>query len=105
VNYLIDVAIGLCQVGNFNSAMAIALGLDSKPVSRLHKVWKKIESAKINILKVIFFVFIFPDFKVGYVFPVVVLSILSDAEFGRDDHREDAPHFTFGRGLMRGTDE
>ena len=52
MNYLIDVAIGLCQVGNFNSAMAIALGLDSKPVSRLHKVWKKIESAKINILKV-----------------------------------------------------
>ena len=54
MNYLIDVAIGLCQVGNFNSAMAIALGLDSKPVSRLHKVWKKIDNAKINILKVIF---------------------------------------------------
>ena len=69
MNYLIDVAIGLCQVGNFNSAMAIALGLDSKPVSRLHKVWKKIESAKINILKVIF-VFIFPDCKVGRVLPV-----------------------------------
>jgi len=51
VNFLIDVAIGCCQRGNFNSAMAIALGLDARPVQRLHKVWKKIEPSKINILK------------------------------------------------------
>ena len=31
--------------------------------------------------------------KVGRVFAMVVISILSHAEFGRNDHREDAPRF------------
>jgi len=32
--------------------------------------------------------------KVGYVFPMVVISILSHAEFGQNDHREDASYFS-----------
>ena len=32
--------------------------------------------------------------NVGCVFPVVTVSILLHVEFGRNDHREDAPHFT-----------
>ena len=31
--------------------------------------------------------------KVGCVFPVVVVSILPHAEFGRNVHREEAPYF------------
>ena len=31
--------------------------------------------------------------KVGCVFLMVVVSLLPNAEFGRNDHREDAPHF------------
>ena len=31
------------------------------------------------------------DYKVGYVFPIV--SILPQVEFGRNDHRENAPYF------------
>ena len=34
------------------------------------------------------------NFKVGCVFAMAVVSILSLAEFGRNDHREDAPHFS-----------
>ena len=34
-------------------------------------------------------------FKVGCVFPMVVVSILPHSEFGRNDHWEDAPHFNF----------
>ena len=33
--------------------------------------------------------------KVGCVFPMVVSPILPHAEFGRNDHQEDAPHFRF----------
>ena len=33
--------------------------------------------------------------KVGCIFPIVVVSILIRAEFGRNDHREDASHFKF----------
>ena len=32
-------------------------------------------------------------YKVERVFPMVVVSILPHAEFGPNDHREDAPHF------------
>ena len=32
--------------------------------------------------------------KVRCVFPMVIVSILPHAEFGSNDHREDAPHFT-----------
>ena len=35
----------------------------------------------------------FPAFKVGCIFPMVVVYLLPQAEFGRNDHREDAPHF------------
>ena len=35
----------------------------------------------------------FMNCKVGRVFPMVVVSILPHAEFGPNDHREDAPHF------------
>ena len=31
--------------------------------------------------------------KVGCGFPMIVVSILSNAEFGPNDHREDASHF------------
>ena len=34
--------------------------------------------------------------KEACVFPVVVVSIMSHAEFGRNGHREYAPHFTGG---------
>ena len=37
---------------------------------------------------------LFREFKVGCVFPINVLSILPHAKFGRNDHREDEPHFT-----------
>ena len=34
-----------------------------------------------------------PYYKVGYVFLMVGVSMLPHAEFGRNDHREDALHF------------
>ena len=34
-------------------------------------------------------------FKVGCVVPMVIVSILPDAKFGRNYHREDASHFIF----------
>jgi len=34
-------------------------------------------------------------YKVGSVFPMVVVSILLHAEFGPNDHSEDAPHFIY----------
>ena len=40
-----------------------------------------------------------PSGKVGCVFPMVVVSILSHAEFGLDGHREDAPHLMFEQSL------
>ena len=33
--------------------------------------------------------------KVGCVFPMIAVSILSHAEFGQNDHREDALHISF----------
>ena len=33
------------------------------------------------------------SFKVGCVLPMVVVSILPQAEFGPNDHRVDVPHF------------
>ena len=35
--------------------------------------------------------------KVGYVFQMVIVSILPHAEFGPNDDREDAPHFIQNR--------
>ena len=31
--------------------------------------------------------------KVGCVFPLIIIPILPQAEFGPNDHQEDAPHF------------
>ena len=45
-------------------------------------------------------IFIFLElvwFKGGCVFPVAIVSMLPHAEFGPNDHREDAPHFSFYR--------
>jgi len=39
------------------------------------------------------FCFITVQYKVGYVFLMVDVAILPHVEFGRNDHREDAPHF------------
>ena len=33
------------------------------------------------------------DTKVGCILTTVIVSILPHAEFGRNDHREDTPHF------------
>ena len=33
------------------------------------------------------------DSKVGCVFPMIVVSLLPHADYGRNDHREDAFHF------------
>ena len=38
---------------------------------------------------------IFIYYKLRCVFPKVVVSILPHAEFGRHDHRGDAPHFIY----------
>ena len=37
---------------------------------------------------------ILENYKVEYVIPMVVVSILSHPEFGPNDHGEDTPHFT-----------
>ena len=42
----------------------------------------------------IFYMILYSHHKVGCVFPMVTVSILLHVEFGRNDHREDAPHFT-----------
>lgn len=33
------------RFGNYNAGMAIALALDSKPIARLEKVWKKLQNS------------------------------------------------------------
>ena len=37
---------------------------------------------------------LFHLYKVGCVFPMVIVTILPHAEFGPNDHREKASHFT-----------
>ena len=39
------------EMGNFNSALAIALGLTLDPITRLSKVWKRVDDSKIKILR------------------------------------------------------
>ena len=34
-----------------------------------------------------------PEYKVGCVYPMTMVSLLSHAEFGANDHREYSPHF------------
>ena len=50
--HLIEVAMECCRLGNWNSAMAIALGLNLTPVCRLTKTWSKVKSSKLALLKV-----------------------------------------------------
>ena len=52
INHLIQVAMDCCAAGNWNSAMAIALGLNLTPVARLTKTWSKVKSEKLLTLKV-----------------------------------------------------
>ena len=54
IDHLIDVAMECCHQGNWNSAMAIALGLNLTPVVRLTKTWGKVKSNKLTLLKVSF---------------------------------------------------
>ena len=52
IDHLIQVAMECCAAGNWNSAMAIALGLNLTPVVRLTKTWSKVKSEKLLTLKV-----------------------------------------------------
>ena len=52
INHLIRVAMDCCAAVNWNSAMAIALGLNLTPVARLTKTWSKVKSEKLLTLKV-----------------------------------------------------
>merc|ERR1711935_238711 len=52
IDHLIQVAMECCASGNWNSAMAIALGLNLTPVARLTKTWSKVKSEKLFVLKV-----------------------------------------------------
>ena len=52
IDHLIQVAMDCCAAGNWNSAMAIALGLNLTPVARLTKTWSKVKSEKLLTLKV-----------------------------------------------------
>ena len=47
-------------------------------------------------MKIFKFLGIQPTHKVGYMFAMVVVFMLPHMEFGLNDHREDAPHFTKG---------
>lgn len=51
IDHLIQVAMECCASGNWNSAMAIALGLNLTPVARLTKTWSKVKSEKLLVLK------------------------------------------------------
>lgn len=50
LTFFIDTAVMCAEMGNFNSALAIALGLTLDPVTRLTKVWQKVDQAKVKIL-------------------------------------------------------
>ena len=39
-------------------------------------------------------------YKLQCVFPIVVVSVLPHADFGRNDHREDVPHFNIKQSLL-----
>jgi len=47
IEFLAEVGLESMAAGNLNGAMAIALALDSKPVARLAKVWRKLAEAHI----------------------------------------------------------
>lgn len=47
IDYFINVAKHCCNIGNFNSMMAVMAGLNMTPVSRLKKQWSKIDDMDI----------------------------------------------------------
>ncbi|CDM63568.1 Ras-GEF domain-containing family member 1B [Caenorhabditis elegans] len=49
--FMIDIAKECCEIGNFNSMMAIVAGLSLPAVSRLKKTWCRVEKAKLEILQ------------------------------------------------------
>uniref|UniRef100_A0A158P8E7 Ras-GEF domain-containing protein n=1 Tax=Angiostrongylus cantonensis TaxID=6313 RepID=A0A158P8E7_ANGCA len=51
IEYLIDVAKECCEIGNFNSLMAIVAGLSLPAIIRLKKTWSRVEKSKLEILQ------------------------------------------------------
>ncbi|KAK5965417.1 hypothetical protein GCK32_009865 [Trichostrongylus colubriformis] len=51
IEYLIDVAKECCEIGNFNSLMAIVAGLSLPAVTRLKRTWSRVEKSKLEILQ------------------------------------------------------
>ncbi|CAL8114302.1 unnamed protein product [Orchesella dallaii] len=51
VEYWIEAARECFNIGNFNSLMAIIAGLNMSPVTRLKKMWAKVNTAQLSILE------------------------------------------------------
>ncbi|CAI4223806.1 unnamed protein product [Auanema sp. JU1783] len=51
LEFLIDVARECCEMGNFNSLMAIVAGLSLPPIARLKRTWNRVDKAKLDILQ------------------------------------------------------
>ncbi|XGW30970.1 hypothetical protein V3C99_009715 [Haemonchus contortus] len=51
IEYFIDVAKECCEIGNFNSLMAIVAGLSLPAVTRLKRTWSRVEKSKLEILQ------------------------------------------------------
>ncbi|KHJ91314.1 RasGEF domain protein [Oesophagostomum dentatum] len=51
IEYLIDVAKECCEIGNFNSLMAIVAGLSLPAITRLKRTWARVEKSKLEILQ------------------------------------------------------
>ncbi|CAI5448824.1 unnamed protein product [Caenorhabditis angaria] len=49
--FMIDIAKECCEIGNFNSMMAIVAGLSLPAVARLKKTWSRVEKSKLEILQ------------------------------------------------------
>lgn len=51
IEFMIDVAKECCEIGNFNSLMAIVAGLSLPAVTRLKRTWARVEKSKLEILQ------------------------------------------------------
>uniref|UniRef100_T1GD48 Ras-GEF domain-containing protein n=1 Tax=Megaselia scalaris TaxID=36166 RepID=T1GD48_MEGSC len=51
IEFWIETARECCNIGNFNSLMAIIAGLNMSPISRLKKTWSKVQSDKFAVLE------------------------------------------------------
>uniref|UniRef100_A0A915DAZ7 Uncharacterized protein n=1 Tax=Ditylenchus dipsaci TaxID=166011 RepID=A0A915DAZ7_9BILA len=51
IEFFIECAKECCNVGNFNSLMAIVAGLSVQPVSRLKKTWCRVDKSKLEVLQ------------------------------------------------------